>query len=634
MTRARTPTPSGDRMAQIVFRAEQKLRERAVIVIQRAWRAWRFGRAVRSWLDSKLEQVQIKEETPDTEVEMVPVQDSMDAEPEIEEAAVQPVTEGQAEVETRHPAGIEMTNDESHQNSSPTYSAPPRSAKEQFYIDIQRYYEDSELPLKKWLTVGNKTLELWDLWKAVTDQDEESGYQDWELIAEVLNFDWLDNPNVTNQLKVAFDEHLKGFEEALKSFEEEMAAWGGEKGEDGEGGSQQRPAQIPELFESSPPVPATKRRREHLVSSPILGVSPPSKRLRYDPDQEIPETPEKPEQASQTTPRAGHTVEPMSLRTKRQHDLAQSASTKVIPEPETQDFSFRQHPGHGDAEPDLLELQHGEPLLSDDSDSEFPPLKQLIQNPTKFKNQKPSPGSESSSDAFGTPMESPPTRPTRTAPAADPTLARPQLASSAAPNPTPRPLLTNRLAPIIYFSPPRRPPSGMSRPPRATRPPVPEPNPFPPQPSRVGTTRRQSGQAAPLAFFSSSPPQPKQSPEPGPESLAALTPTEFEARIREYVVAGYRRADVMTALQATNMVVDEAELVMESLATRQGIPGNTPGVWTKKDDDDMASVMTMDQLRALGGGTSQLQRVADEKLERLVKKHGAGNVEERRKFVQ
>jgi hypothetical protein len=104
--------------------------------------------------------------------------------------------------------------------------------------------------------------------------------------------------------------------------------------------------------------------------------------------------------------------------------------------------------------------------------------------------------------------------------------------------------------------------------------------------------------------------------------------------VREYVEAGYRRADVMTALQATNMVVDEAELVMECLANGQGIPGNTPGVWTKTDDDDMASVMTMDQLRALGGGTTQLQRVADEKLERLVKKHGAGNVEERRKYVQ
>lgn len=613
-THAPTTAPPGDRAAQLALRAQQKLRERAAKVILRAWQAWRFRKAVRSWLDLNLGQVEIKEESPDSEVGMLPV----------DEAAMQPETEGEAETETRHPAGVEMTNVESHQISSPTSSAPPRSVKGQFYIDIQRYYEFSGLPLKKWLTVENKTLELWDLWKAVTDLDEDSGYRDWEQIAEILNFDWLANPNVTNQLQAAFDEHLKGFEEALKSFEDEMDTSEDEEGE--EEGGQQSPAQIPEILESSPPVPATKRRRKHLVSSPVLGVSPPNKRLRYDLDQEIPETPEKPGQAGQTTLRAGRTlptVEPMSLRTKRQHDLAQRASTKPIPEPETQDFLF----GH-EARPDLLQLQDEEPPLSDDSDgSDFPPLKQLIQKPAKLKNQKkPPPRSGSSSDAFGTPMESPPTRPTRTAPAANPNPKRSQLASSATLKPAPVPVLTNRLSPIIPYPPPRRRPSSVAQPPSATRPPVPEPNPRSHQPSREDRTRRPSGLAPPVPFFNSSPPEPKQSPETRPKSLANLTQEEREYHIREYIKAGFHKEHVLAALQATNMVTDNAELVVMSLASGEGIPGNTEGVWTEEDDDYLA---TVDQLRKFERGS----RVADEILERLVKKHGAASVEERRKYV-
>lgn len=609
------------------MRAQQKLRERAASVILRAWQAWRFRRAVRSWLDSNLGQVEIKEESPDSEVEMLPV----------DEAAVQPETESQAETETRHPAGVEMTNDESHQIPWPTSSAPRRSVKEQFYIDIQRYYEFSGLPLQKWLTVENKTLELWDLWKAVTDQDEESQYRDWEQIAEVLEFNWLDNPNVTNQLQAAFDEHLKGFEEVLKSFEDEMDTSedeeGEEEGEEEEG--QQSPARIPEILESSPSVPATKRRRKHLVSSPVLGVSPPNKRLRYDLDQEIPETPEKPGQAGQTTPRAGRTlptVEPMSLRTKRQQDLAQRTSTKPIPEPETQDFTFGQSPGHGETEPDLLKLQDEEPPLSDDSNgAEFLPLKQLIQNPAKLKNQKkPAPRSGSSSDAFGTPMESPPTRPTRTAPAANPNPKRSQFASSATLKTAPVPVLTNRLSPVIPYSPPRRRPSNVAQPSSATRRPVPEPNPCPPQPSREDRTHRPSGLAPPVPFFNSSPPEPKQSPETRPESLANLTQEERDYHIREYMKAGFHKEHVMAALQATNMVTDNAELVMMSLASGEGIPGNTKGVWTKKDDAGMTAV---EELRERARELPQLHLVADEILERLVKKHGAASVKKRRKYL-
>lgn len=551
----------------------------------------------------------------------------------VDEPAMQPQTEGQAETETRHSAGVEMTNDESHQIPSPTSSAPQRSVKEQFYLDIQRYYEFSGLPLKKWLTVENKTLELWDLWKAVTDQDEESQYRDWEQIAEILEFNWLDNPNVTNQLQAAFDEHLKGFEEALKSFEDEMDTSEDEEGGEEEG--QQSPARILDILESSPPVPATKRSRKHPISSPVLGFSPPNKRLRYDLDQEIPETPEKPGQAGQTMPRAGRTlptVEPMSLRTKRQHDLAQRASTKPIPEPETQDFTFGQPLGHGEAEPDLLELQDEEPPLSDDSDgAEFLPLKQVIQNPAKLKKlKKPAPRSGSSSDAFGTPMESPPTRPTRTAPAANPNPKRSRLASSATLKPAPIPVLTNRLSPIIPYPPPPRRPTSLAQPSSATRPPVPEPNPPPPQPSREDRTRRPTGLAPPVPFFNSSPPEPEQSLETRPMSLANLTQAEREYHIREYIKAGFHKEHVMAALEATNMVTDNAELVMISLASGEGIPGNTKGVWTKKDDAEMTAV---EELRERARELPQLHLVADEILERLVKKHGAAGVKERRKYL-
>ncbi|KAK1836713.1 TRF2-interacting telomeric protein/Rap1 C terminal domain-containing protein [Podospora conica] len=605
-THSVTPTLNGGKLAQIALRAEQGLRKRAAIVIQRRWRVWRHRQAVRSQLlDSEPDQLEmeIKEESPETEARIPsqhPIQDHAVAEPETDEAAVQfeteDLVEGQPEEEILQHAGV--TNDDSHESPPPASSKQTRSDKEQFYIDIQEYYQFSGLPLKMWLTVENKALELWDLWKAVTSQDEENGYRDWEEIAEKLNFDWLDNPDVTNQLEAAFDENLKGFEEQLKSFEEAMDM---EEGEDSEGSSQESPAPS-QNFDSSPPVPGTKRSREH-IHSPDLGFSPPRKRPRYHDAEEVPETPQKSELGGQTTPRTGHIVEPMSLRTKRQHDLAQGAGTKIMPEPETQDFTFGQHLAGQEAEPDPLLPQDRESSLADDSDgSEFPTLKELREHPEKYKPQrKPPAASQSSSDdAFGTPLETPPTRPARKGQAAGPTSARkPQPASSAAAKRTPRPMLTNRYAPMI--NPPPRQPG--SHPSRATRPPAPQPRALPPQPSPP------------------KPPQPK-----------SLTREEIEALEQHYVDAGYRLEDIKVALQATSMVVDKAELVMENLRSGHGIPRNTRGVWTTVDDEDLAFV-TMGDGQGARPKSTYFQREAGKKLERLKLKHGARGVEERKRFL-
>ncbi|KAJ5040887.1 uncharacterized protein L3040_005446 [Drepanopeziza brunnea f. sp. 'multigermtubi'] len=90
---------------------------------------------------------------------------------------------------------------------------------------------------------------------------------------------------------------------------------------------------------------------------------------------------------------------------------------------------------------------------------------------------------------------------------------------------------------------------------------------------------------------------------------------EFVSFIDEQVSNGYAYEHVLEALTVTCFGLKEALVAMESLANDDGIPENTPGIWTKWDDE------------ALGKAKSS----AD--WQRIVRKHGISRIVKRKKHL-
>ncbi len=88
----------------------------------------------------------------------------------------------------------------------------------------------------------------------------------------------------------------------------------------------------------------------------------------------------------------------------------------------------------------------------------------------------------------------------------------------------------------------------------------------------------------------------------------------MDAFVNEHIALGYPPLIVAQALEHTTMTRENAVKVMKELMTGNGIPENTPGVWTLADD-------------------AALDDVEGEDFERVAMKHGTKNVALRQKFL-
>jgi len=104
------------------------------------------------------------------------------------------------------------------------------------------------------------------------------------------------------------------------------------------------------------------------------------------------------------------------------------------------------------------------------------------------------------------------------------------------------------------------------------------------------------------------------------ESTQSQTESERKAEALQdffdrFIALGYQDDIIVEALEATTMETREAPHVMEHLTQGNGIPEDVAGVWTSWDDD------------ALGAGEGS------EEFQRVVRKHGWGRVETRRRYL-
>ncbi|EAQ85273.1 hypothetical protein CHGG_09287 [Chaetomium globosum CBS 148.51] len=216
------------------------------------------------------------------------------------------------------PTDPEEAEDEPGQTDQHATPAGPRTtlvlSREDFWRTFNEYNELNCVLPGPWAQVDSLAVDFWDLWQCATGEPDHA-FRNWEVVAEELGFDWIAEPHVPVHLKVAFEKHLLGFEEALREFDQ----WdeGEEEEEDGEGEDDEEVQEVHEKwvgveeandnetasqdsdanFVSSPPINLKRAR----VSSQTPFSSSVRKRPRYDPNVEVPETPQmRAEKAGQT----------------------------------------------------------------------------------------------------------------------------------------------------------------------------------------------------------------------------------------------------------------------------------------------------------------------------------------------
>ncbi|KAK4444699.1 TRF2-interacting telomeric protein/Rap1 C terminal domain-containing protein [Podospora aff. communis PSN243] len=478
--------------------------------------------------------------------------------------------------------------------------------KEQFYIDIQTFYEAAKIKQVPWVEVGRKSIELWDLWDAVTSQGET---RDWEEIADSLGIDLMENPKASGQLKGVFEKHLGEFEDMVRSFEAEPVDDGDDitASEPGSPGSEQ--------FPSSPPIASLKRSFGAAMLSSSFGISSPSKRRRFELHQEIPYTPDK--QSVDRTPglRDNLLSTPIGIRLKSLHSSPQQLPAPSIAamEPETQDFQF----GEGAEESRSSPSHHLRSGIERES-----VLSALPTNETLRRDKAPLPAdvnSESDSDEYFGP-------PPRAAPHGDQTTARNSVQNMPRQTLPGKQLAARRaVSSTTNQASAHEPASTMSLPNllnrnqhRAQRPQT-----RPRRPLNTGQSLRESFSPAPSQNTRTNPSVPL------PRNLG-----KESSAVERFESLGYTRPIVEKALRATTGDIGLAGQLME--ANKTGIPNDVAGVWTQDDDNNLRKICEVDFGKEHRG--TEIERLkckwAKDAKEKLESKHGVERCDARRVYLQ
>ncbi|KAK3333075.1 TRF2-interacting telomeric protein/Rap1 C terminal domain-containing protein [Cercophora scortea] len=531
---------------------------------------------------------------------------------------------------------LEQMEQRPTQPSTPRQSQNP-APREQFYIYLGELQTSRDKQHISWVQIGGRVLDLWNLWEAARENHRSPECRDWEAISEQLGFDWVEMPNVTNELREAYDQHLLELEELLADFsddeedeEEDRVEIKREAEEDERGAPPRAHSPIPdseaqEGFASSPPLKEQVDRSTLLSESGLAG--PSNKRRRYELDDEGPST--LGQKRLRPTPPDMSYVSPIPANRFQQHSspqrLPKLPASKRIVEPETQDFDFNHGFGeHEVDEDDITPLDDDDITPFDDGNATVSPSQQLrselgAEFPVPPVAQRPSAaprehaprvshgplhdsssGSDSSSESgFATSIKPLP-------PAVRNSLAahRRTLPPSWSPAPPTRPAVTPRQSTTnIHHS------IKSSDPPRQVS------HHYVPDSTLPHTTNMQ-----------------RQKPL-GPSNHAAPEPNSRAIPDR-FISLGYSPRVVSTALMATSMAEGIAGIVMESLRRGDGIPNDMPGVWTAEDDRGLQLIQSIDfGHKPRRREETELRRRAMAEDRRLRGKHGDQGIERRKSFL-
>ncbi|KAH8666585.1 hypothetical protein BX600DRAFT_497372 [Xylariales sp. PMI_506] len=532
--------------------------------------------------------------------------------------------------------------------SYPSYSSIPFQINSQalnlnekdFHRDLQDFLSlETQLGAKVnlWPKIQGRTLRLWDLWKAVMSQKVVPEERDWQLIAETLQFDWVQYETVPNELRRLYDDQLAAFEEALLEFDANDT--GNDDDEEDSvhedeyvsvsGGTPQvhltesEKVIRDEHWNSSPPKQPSKRKLETASAPDYQYPETSAKRSRLSRDEEIPSTPDaingtahlrRPVSAgvspsdnkfrslpkSKNIAKYSSGIRPVSTREEVDDQVPELPTIARIGnahvEPETQDFRF--------------EFQENDGMLLDedddqrDSQNDITPSQQLHSESEAWSSSK----KVSVRDRFNVPATPTPKRMAKSPflmEDDDDSDAMVELTPKARYGKGPNPILEQpemlrvkrRVLPAEFFKAPQEVAAQ-----RAAMPP-------PAQPST---------QTLPP------PTQGKQSAKPSPDSPAI----KLGEVVEYWVSLGYPQDIARRSLEATTWEPSLAGRIMEMLKHGESIPTNWEGVWSTRDDASLTMIDSAEPPK-----DEREARKRRSAAERLANKHGEERMELRRKWL-
>ncbi|VUC35555.1 unnamed protein product [Clonostachys rosea] len=469
--------------------------------------------------------------------------------------------------------------------SSPIAGSEELEKERAFLLDLQTYASVNGLPINISPTIKGQPLSLY---KMVTLLDGATEDIDWEALARDLGFD-ASRKIIVRAVQQIWNDNLKDFLDDVESFDEE---------EEEELESDLDPDQDDELgsdprSEDLATPRASKKRplggREDDTSSPR-----PPKRNRIDPYDDIPSSPPSEQLPTRKQPALGSPILG-SYTPERQVSSGRrtSKTTRKIPTtPITKTPQLPTHESSYDVTPSQqldLEAQHTES-----------PVK-VIRRPQQTHT---SPAGE------GSPRPRHPSHPATAPPAPRPNSNPPP----TTPKPLPKPAKRRTLP--ASFARSDNPPKSPAPPRRSTPPRRPHSLPM-----TDNNDRNDTGNVTPRATNSH-----------------ISEPTTIEGWVEHYQSLGYSHAIVVAAMTATTMTPGCLTAhALESLSAGNGIPKNTEGIWTDRDDKALRSLMSLGERiedEPTDAGEHQVLQKALRERRRLLHKHGQRRMVERERLLK
>lgn len=153
-----------------------------------------------------------------------------------------------------------------------------------FYADLTEFVDATGADIDAEPCIDGKIVDLYELGKAVGKQKVPLEEVDWMKAAEDLEFDWVETPTVTAELRQCYEDNLAAFFEAMSSFSSHPD---GEHEDEQHSGPLSPESDLP----SSPPVRQSNQKR-HLDDHHFPLGRNTTKRRRLSRNAEIPSTPE------------------------------------------------------------------------------------------------------------------------------------------------------------------------------------------------------------------------------------------------------------------------------------------------------------------------------------------------------
>lgn len=457
-----------------------------------------------------------------------------------------------------------------------------------FYEDLNDFKTTSKADIKERLNINGRTIDLFDLAMAVDASQVDSQMYDWYQVAERLGFDDPDEDTAT-QLQVCYDEHLSEFVAAMATFEQDNVEPEAEGPEDPfeqdvpEQASSQWPASY---VPSSPPVVIGRKRS---AGQRQLATGHGTKRPRYDKDMVIPSTPDADLDAE--LPAVEHSPSARKSSQWRGYVDESEASQHLPPLPplqaESQDLGTGQSPITEPRRQSLAtaeEYRHGG----------------LDPTPIPFSLKRPREQRVSSASRQAARVEQP--RPSRESSSRNGAPRQPpeQPIPAARPKPTAQPA-PRRSLPTSFTS--------------------------------SHSTSRHTTTAPPRTETVS---RTNPSPRTNQSDSTSSNRREIQKWTTYYENRGFPRDIVVEALKRTTLTPGNLALqVMESLQAGRGVPSRHEGIWTDRDDDDLAFVSMVDFTQSPTSTSEEMQQQRAQKAHnRLIRKHTFQRFELRKAFLR